>query len=178
MDKSLIEKYKAEMMGMYRSSKPILPESEVIATANFNEKVDEIPKTDESTGGLIVVVTTIRSLYPLKNAKVTVFSGEIDNKNIIDTSLTDQSGRTKTFTLATPQKSISLNSESRELPYELYGIEINAEGYIDTIYTNVPVFSGTTSIQMANMMLLETAGKEKGPIIYDTAEQYDLNEEG
>ena len=178
MDKSLIEKYKSEMMGLYRSVKSATAKSEVIPTANFNEEAQDIPQQNQNTGNLIVVVTTVRSLYPLENAKVTVFSGDLANKNIIATDFTDQSGRTKTFTLATPQKSISLNSESQEMPYELYGIEINAEGYIDTIYINVPIFSGSTSIQRANMMLLETEGKNKGPIIYDTASQYNLNEEG
>jgi len=178
MDKSLIEKYKEEMRNMYLSSRNTPRVSNITPPDNADEaNMDSPPDESENTGRLIVTVTTVRSLYPVENARVTVFSGEIDNRRPIDSDLTDQSGRTKAFALETPSKNISLNSSSVELPYELYGIEIKAEGYVDTIYLNVPVFSDTTSLQQANMMLLETAGKEKGPIIYDTAQQYTLNTE-
>lgn len=176
MDKSLIEKYKEEMMGMYLSSRNTPRESNITPPDNADEaNIDVLPVEGDNTGKLIVTVTTIRSLYPVKNARVTVFSGEIQSRTPIDTDLTDQSGRTKAFVLATPNKNISLNSSSTELPYELYGIEITAEGYVDAIYLNVPVFSGTTSIQQVNLMLLETAGADKGPMIYDTAQQYTLS---
>ena len=173
MDKMLIEKYKAEMMGMYLSSKNTPKNYFETSPDNANEaNIDTKPIYTDSTGNLIVSVTTVRSLYPVENAMVTIFNSE--SQQPIDKSITDQSGRTKSFVLETPAKSISLSSGSTELPYELYRIEIKAEGYIDTVYLNVPVFSGTTSIQQVNMMLLETAGKDKGPIIYDTAQQYTL----
>ena len=172
MDKSLIDKYKADMLKMYHSSKTTHVSSK---NSDFIETNPKLTLSDIK-GELVVIVTTIRSLYPIKNAEVTIFKGDFKNKDIIDSSLTDQSGRTKTFILDTPKKSISLDSQSTELPYELYGIEIKAEGYVDTIYLNVPVFSDTTSIQRTNMMLLETEGKNKGPIIYDTAEEYKLNQ--
>ncbi len=179
MDKLLIDKYKEEMMGMYRTSRSIPAQREVTNVPNADEANMDTPPVSppqsESTGNLIVTVTTVRSLYPVENAEVTVFGGSLQNRQEIDRDFTDESGRTKPFVLETPAKSISLNSQSTELPYELYGIEIKAEGYIDTIYLNVPVFSGTTSIQRVNMMLLETEGKDKGPMIFDTAQQYMLS---
>lgn len=172
MDKSLIDKYKEDMMRMYRSSKNAV----AVNNPDLSETVPQAkPDTANTTGELVVIVTTVRSLYPLQNAKVTVFEGDLENKRIIDSGFTDQSGRTKAFILDTPKKSISLDLENTELPYGVYSVEINAEGYIDTFYLNIPVFSDTTSIQRTNMMLIETEGKNKGPIIYDTSEQYELN---
>ncbi len=176
MDKSLIDKYKSEMMDMYLSSRNTPKVSNTIPPTNADEaNTDSSPVLADNTGKLIVTVSTVRSLYPVENARVTVFSGNPENKQTLDYDFTDQSGRTKAFVLVTPSKNLSYNSENYELPYEVYGIEITAEGYIDTVYLNVPIFSGTTSIQQVNMMLLETEGANKGPIIYDTAQQYTLN---
>lgn len=180
MDKSTIEKYKAEMLGMYRSSKnpgqhtAYVSQDIALPAASENTNADSIP---DSTGKLIVIVTTVRSLYPLENAEVSVFSGDYQNRQIIARDFTDQSGRTEPFILETPGKSLSLDSDNTKLPYAVYGIEIKAEGYVDMVFLNVPVFSGVTSLQKANMTLIETAGKDKGPIFIDSAQQYNLNGE-
>ena len=129
MDKSLIEKYKDEMMGMYFSSRKTSQRKDSISQKEIKMTMAEMsPAEADNTGKLIVTVTTVRSLYPVENAKVTVFSGDIENKNPIETDFTDQSGRTKAFVLETPPKNISLDSLNTKLPYELYGIEISAEG--------------------------------------------------
>ena len=177
MDKSLIEKYKAEMMEMYRSSKESLEAKPVMASTNEPKAMTEasLDTENSSTGKLIVSVTAIRSLYPISNAKVTVFSGDLENREIIATDFTDQSGRTEEFVLQTPEKSLSLSFGAESVPYATYGVEINAEGYVDSIFLNIPVFSGVTSIQRVNMLLLETAGKDKGPLIFDEAQKYELN---
>ncbi len=180
MDESVIEKYKAEMLGMYRSSKnsgeypSYVSHDTAIAAVSQNTDTYTAP---DSTGKLIVIVTTIRSLYPLENAEVSVFSGDYQNRQIIARDFTDQSGRTEPFILETPGKSLSLDSDNTKLPYAVYGIEIKAEGYVDMVFLNVPVFSGVTSLQKANMTLIETAGKDKGPIFIDSAQQYNLNGE-
>ena len=132
------------------------------------------PQNTESSGGLIGIVTTIRSLYPVKNAKVTIFTGDYPNMNIIDTDLTDQSGRTKVFTLPTPEKSLSLQEDNTLLPYAVYNMLIEADGYIKNIHLNIPVFSDVTSLQQSNLLLEETAGQDKGPFIFDEAQKYDL----
>ena len=96
MDKETLEKYKNEMLKMYRSQKVQAP---VIrpTVAEVNPKVTQT--TETPTGGLLAVVTTVRNLYPVSNAKVTIFTGDYDNKNVIDSAFTDQSGRTKVFIL-------------------------------------------------------------------------------
>jgi len=94
LDNYLFDKYKDEMLRMYRNSHTAKP-------------VNTTPDTNE--GYLIGIVTAVRSLYPVKNAKITIFTGDYENMNVIDTDLTDQSGRTKTFVLPTPESNISLD---------------------------------------------------------------------
>ena len=172
MDKNLIEQYKSQMLKMYGSAKP------VNTTAQMPQTVSPPPVTppnSDSTGKMVAIVTTLRSIYPLKNAQVTIFTGDFENMQVVARGTTDQSGRTEEFILKAPSKNISLDSSSTALPYASYNMQVSAEGYRDNIHLNIPVFSGVTSIQSSNMMLLETAGVDKGPQIFDESENYGLN---
>ncbi len=166
MDKSLIEKYKLEMLDMYKKTKTkptVLP--------TVAPQAEPLP---ESNGQLIAIVTSLRGIYPVENAKVTVFTGNYGNMQVVDTAYTDQSGRTRPFVLETPNKQISLESDNKGIAYATYNLEVKAEGYVDNVHINIPVFSGVTSLQTSNLMLLETAGVDKGPQIFDESARFDL----
>lgn len=173
MDKELIEKYKQEMIRMYKKSdKEIFqkPKSVAVLTNEIKTETD----STQSDGNLLAVVTAVRSLYPVPNAKVTVFTGDYNNMKVIDSAFTDPSGRTKVFNLPTPQKSLSLDSENNVIPYAVYNMLVQADGYLDNIHLNIPVFSGVTSIQGSNMILKETAPSNMDAQVFDEAEKYDL----
>lgn len=165
MDKNLIDKYKEEMLRMYRSvnATPAAP------TPNPDSVLQS---TNE--GYLFGIVTAVRALYPVKNAKVTVFTGDYNDMNVIDSALTDESGRTKIFTLPTPEKALSLDQDNSALPYASYNMAVEADGYIKNIHLNIPVFSTITSLQQSDLLLSETAGEDKGPQIFDEAQKYEL----
>lgn len=169
MDKDLIERYKREMLKMYGDR--IKP---VNAVSPLQLKVEEPPTTDNQIGGIIGIITSIRSLYPVPNAKVTVFTGNMDNMQVVDTAYADESGKTKEFELQAPPKSLSLNSDNQTRPYALYNMMVEADGYLTNIHLNIPVFSGITSVQRSNMTLFETAGVNKGPQIFDELQNYNL----
>lgn len=172
MDNNMIERYKKQMLEMYNSTQRVVP-----VQTNENPTPQTLtpqPTPDTASGNLIGIVTAVRALYPVNNAKVTVFTGDYNNMNVIDTDLTDQSGRTKTFILPTPEKALSLEETNTVLPYALYNMLIEADGYIKNIHLNIPVFSGVTSLQQSNLLLEETAGTDKGPQIFDEAQKYDL----
>ena len=168
MDKSLIEKYKSDMLDMYRA---IRADAAPIIAEQTEQKQ---PAEKGSTGGLIAIVTALREIYPVKNAKVTIFTGNIDNMQIISTALTDESGRTPVFVLPTPPKSVSFEENSTVTPYSVYNMLVSAEGYLDNVHINIPVFSGVTSLQSSSMTLLETAGDNKNPQIFDESQRFDL----
>ena len=172
MDKDIIEKYKREMLKMYNLTPKAVP---VQTTENrIPQNNASQPTPDTASGSLIGIVTAVRALYPVKNAKVTIFTGDYADMNVIDSDLTDQSGRTKTFVLPTPEKALSLEETNTVLPYAIYNMLIEADGYIKNIHLNIPVFSGVTSLQQSNLLLEETAGADKSPQIFDEAQKYDL----
>ncbi len=175
MDSNIIEKYKNEMLKMYASAPRAIP-TQTTETVIPEPQTPPTPQPipDTSTGNLIGIVTAVRALYPVKNAKVTVFTGDYNNMNVIDTALTDNSGRTKVFVLPTPEKALSLDDTNTVLPYALYNMIIEADGYIKNIHLNIPVFSTVTSLQQSNLLLEETAGEDKSPQIFDEAQKYDL----
>lgn len=164
MDKNIIEQYKQEMLKMYSKTKAVPTVAEISP---------QQPK-DTSQGELIGLVTTIRSLYPVSGAKVTVFTGNPNEMTVIDSDFTDTSGRTKSFVLPTPDKNLSQFSGVSEKPYASYNMLVQADGYVDNIHLNIPVFSGITSLQSSNLMLAETAGVNKGPQIFDESQQFNL----
>ena len=47
-------------------------------------------------------------------------------------------------------------------------------GRFTNIHLNIPVFPTVTSRQTSNLLLLETAGVDKGPRIFDESQKYDL----
>lgn len=165
MDKDLIERYKNEMRKMNKRAVPVQAKS--VAS------VPNVTKNDES-GKLTAVVTTLRRTFPVKNAKITVFSGALSNMNVIDSAITDESGRTKEFILSAPNVSLSLNEANRERPYSLYNMLIEADGFRSNVHYNIPVFSGITSVQGSDMMLIETAGPNVLPQVFDEAQNYGL----
>lgn len=158
MDKSLIEKYKNELIKMYNTQ---------------NIKLQEGAEEYGENGKLIVNVTTLRQLYPVSNALVTVFSGNYENMTVIDSSQTDQNGKSKIFILPAPNKKLSLEAGALEPVYTSYGILVKADGYADEINLNLPIFTGVTSIQNVDMTLL-SAGNGKNQNINDQAEDYNL----
>ncbi len=170
MDEQILEKYKAQMLEMYRKANRAVPTVTEPVTESEPENVTE----DTASGKLVGLVTTIRSLYPVPNAKITVFEGSPQDMTIIDTDFTDQSGKTKEFILPTPEKALSLDEQNTIIPYALYNMMIEADGYISNIHLNIPVFSGVTSLQRSNLILSETAGVNKGPQIFDESQKYDL----
>lgn len=162
MDNSLFTQYKKDVLKTQPfTTASITPEA---AANNLNI----------SQGKLIGIVDTVRSLYPVKNAKVTIFSGSLAQMNVIDTAFTDQSGRTKAFNLPTPNKALSFEKGSTALPYAVYNMQVEADGYIKNIHLGIPVFSETTSLQRSSLILKETAGIDKGPQIFDERQNYNL----
>lgn len=197
MNNDIFEKYKNEMLKMYEQSKKnsayeksnaaetvALPETEEKVGQNSDASENEMPKEpttpnpiktplNNQTGGLLGIVTSFRNLYPVENAKVTIFTGDADNKNVIDSDLTDRSGRTKVFTLPAPDKSLSMSPDLSETPYASYNMEVESDGFLKNIHLNIPVFSGITSIQRSDLILSEDR-IDKTPQVFDESQKYNL----
>ena len=176
MDNELIEKYKKELMRMYRSSPSPRVQPTAAREAPLDEQGTPYDKEDstDQNGRLVVMVTAVSSIYPVENARVTVFTGDYKAPNIIDTAFTDQSGKTKTFSLPAPSRGLSMEPDTGAQPYALYNVLIEADGYADNLHVNLPIFRGVTSLQRSNLTPLASFGGNKGPIVFNELSSFNL----
>ena len=157
MNNDIIEEYANEMLKMGE---------------NTNLKNEET--VDTGTGSLVVFVTTTNELYPVPDARITVYTGNIDDMDIVAEGISDKSGKSPAFSLKTPSKSISLSSGQNATPYASYNMVVEADGYVKNIHLNIPVFSGVTSVQGSDLLLLEIAGNDKNGQVFDESTRFDL----
>ncbi len=175
MNEELLEKYKNEMLKMYSQAQQNATQKPEISARPSSEPqiVKQTREPNVQFGKLLGVVTSFNSLYPVQNAKVTIFSGEYENNNVIDSDFTDQSGKTKIFTLPTPDKNLSMAPDLSETPYAVYNMSVESDGFLTNIHLNIPVFSGITSIQRSDLILdQDQTGNE--PQIFDEGQKYNL----
>lgn len=123
-----------------------------------------------STGTLIVAVSTASGALPVSGALVTVKGSAKENSGVISVVTTDRSGRTPRITLPAPPASES-ESPGTEKPYATCNVDVDKEGFFPQSFTNVPIFAGTTSIQPVNMIpLTEYDGTAQNPLRDNIAE--------
>ena len=157
MDRSLIEKYKNDMLKKYGSS-----------------AAEETTAAAPEKGRLSANVTSVANIYPVRGARVTVFTGSPDSMTVLDSAVTDESGKTRVFLLDAPPKSLSMSSGAPALPYTLYNLRVSADGFLDNIHLNIPVFSGITSVQRSDMLPKAVAGGRTDPIIFNEFSSFEL----
>ncbi len=179
MDKNLIEKYKNEFKSRYSANKKAVPAAVVNPVPEAPQQgfyIDGEPITPDintENGRLIFSVTSIGGLYPVINAKVTVFKGEYDTPEVIATVYTNRNGKTEAVSLPAPPQSLSMQADSPLPPYELYSTLVEADGYTANLHLNIPIFRGITSLQGSNLIPLSSAG-DRGPIVFNELSQYNL----
>ena len=159
MDKTLMEKYEKEMLEM--SKRAVLP-------------AIEQDDGELHTGKLSVFVTTARGLAGIEGADVTVFTGDINDRTVVDTAVTDKSGQTKEFVLPTKSKALSETQSENKKPFMTYGIYVQADGYVNQANLNIPIFEGVTSIQSVNLISVEANNDSETPIVIDEAPNFGL----
>lgn len=106
----------------------------------------------DSTGYILVNVRAGNEAYPIENATVIVTAIVDGNRLIIASGLTDISGTTLKLQTPAPDIIYSQAPNSAQRPYSLFDISVRANGYFNARSVDVPVFSGTTSIQNFNMI--------------------------
>ena len=173
MDKSLIEKHKKDMLEKYGGTSPAKAAPAAAKTSVTAAETDEKPIPPEK-GRLSAWVTSVANIYPVRGAKVTVFKGSPGNMEVIDSDTTDESGKTKEFLLDAPPKSLSMSAGPAALPYTLYNLLISADGFLDNIHLNIPVFSGITSVQKSDMLPTAVAGGRTDPVIFNEYSSFEL----
>lgn len=176
MDKSMFEKYIKEMKEMQSLAKPTVSTA-TVKTVSAEAVTPQDTGNDENmtgTGGLIVNATAVRGLYPVQNAKVTVFTGDADNMKIIAEAFTDISGKTPLISLPAPSSVYTDAPDPSQRPYAYYNVRTVADGYINTDNYNVAVFDRTTSLQNVSLYPVTSTPEGNRPIVIDEFENYEL----
>ena len=172
MDKSLVEKYRKEMLEKYGGISSAA--AATYAAMNSEPTETEEKQTPPEKGRISAWVTSVANIYPVRGARVTVFTGSPDSMTVLDSAVTDESGKTRVFLLDAPPKSLSMTSGAPALPYTLYNLLISADGFLDNIHLNIPVFSGIASVQRSDMLPKAVAGGRTDPIIFNEFSSFEL----
>lgn len=169
MDKSVFERYIQEMRALKASALPVAAESS-------RPTVHSEPNSDDmqGMGRLIVIVTSVRGIYPVENARVSVFTGDGENAKTIGEYTTDSSGRTPLIELPAPSSVYTESPDPAQRPYAYYNIRTVADGFVDALNYNVVVFDKTTSLQNVNLQPITTGVGGNQPIVINEYENYTL----
>lgn len=130
------------------SRKTVIPASEKMPEGSSAPQ-EETPYTEE--GFLKVEVRTGENGIPVPNAAVTVARKNGDKEELIFTGTNDASGTTEKIRLPTPPNSKGKTPESFE-NYAKYTVSAYAKSFFREVSSEVPVFSGITSIQRFDMI--------------------------
>lgn len=167
---------------IFESYEEILYSRGIILKKQENESVGEeilspIPEDDEleayklenpATGYLRVQTLTARRAYPVKDSYVMVTKNLDSGKSqVFSVNTTDESGLTPVIELPAKDKEESETPDS-SVPYAVYTIIVDHEGFLPMIFHNVPVFEGVVSMQTADLIPISAA--EPGQSIIDVYE--------
>lgn len=121
-------------------------------------------------GHLIVSLTIEDQAMPISYANVIILD---ENNNELYTLKTDESGNTPKVELQAPDKYHTLQPEA-VVPYSMYNININAQGYYDVIIKGVKILDTSLTIQPVNMVALPKGEETRvnKPIIIDEGEHH------
>ena len=104
-----------------------------------------------SKGFLRVSVFSAQGAYPIEGASVYITGADPQNRDVVQTLSTDQSGKTPTVEVpAPPAQDSEVPGNIR--PYAAYDIQVTAPGYYIHQALAVPVFAGVVSMQPCEMI--------------------------
>ena len=107
---------------------------------------------NQSTGYLIVKVSTASGAIPVENVTVVLQGNDENNGNVFYSLSTNRDGLTEKVTLPAPSVMLSSAPSPSERPYSTYNIDVYREGYYPQHYRGVPIFSGITAVQNARII--------------------------
>ncbi len=120
---------------------------------NTENEMNENTLPDNSTGRLRVSAFTANQLSPVAGATVTVSTPDGENSTVVDTSVTDRSGSSITFTLPAPNASFS-QEPTTAAPFAVYQVSVSHPDFYQFIAENVQVFGGIVTQLPVNLIPL------------------------
>ncbi len=124
--------------------------------SQFNDDTDfnlyqQFLRQNPKEGRFRARVFTGRGSVPIEGATVTISKVFGDSKFIFDTLKSDSSGLTPVIDLPAPSKDLSQSPESEKLPYALYNVEVDADGFNKITFRDVAIYEDMLATQQAYM---------------------------
>lgn len=113
--------------------------------------INTLPQDTQSTGYIIIRVSTARGAIPLEDASISIRGGTPENSGIVYSLKSDRDGLSPKISLPTPPASLSMTPGGAP-PYSLWNVDVFRSGYLPTSYQNVPVYPSVVSVQPAVMI--------------------------
>ena len=163
------EDYMKEMMELYKRSnrEPVpRPDPQPVPRPEPIPEPPEILLPEDDTppetsfGWLQVTARSADSALPVEGASVMVLKRNGTENTLVQTLLTDESGKTPKIQLPAPAI-----SENPMQPFSVYTVKIHRPGYIRLESRDVPIFSGVTSVQPFAMIPLPKGEGEDTPAV-------------
>ncbi|MBE6819522.1 MAG: hypothetical protein E7516_00510 [Ruminococcaceae bacterium] len=133
-------------------------------------EINEFLAANPDNGTLKVETYASDRAFGVGSARVMVFL-ELPSGNVaVFDGLTDIDGISDTVSLPAPPREISQSPQSGSnprLPYSVYSVYVEHPAYVRAVFTNVPVFSGTESVQPVRMLAKAPGLQEPEPIVVD-----------
>lgn len=183
----MIEKYRQELVEFSKqmpqeSTQTTAPKSEAAVPAmasaipfignvggdsetEMYKDYDEFEQRNRSQGSMKVQVTAGGRSFPIINAVVKVRIPLETGDREIFSGYTDINGIVDNINLPAPDSSISLDEDNTTVaPYSVYEVTVTHPEFARSEFFNVPVFSGTKSIQPVRLVPLTETGREPGTV--------------
>ena len=133
-------------------------------------EIDEFLERNPESGNLKVEAFASDRAFGVGSARVMIFL-ELPSGNVaVYDGITDIDGVSGTVRLPAPPRSLSQSPETGEnppKPYSVYSVYVEHPDYVRAVFTNVPVFSGTESVQPVRMLAKADGLREPEPIVVD-----------
>ncbi len=137
------------------------------------ENVDDFTEKNKGKGYLKVQAFSGKQSFPIVNARVIVSKNFNSGSHTFYDELTDTSGIVDNLELNTPEKDLA-KQDNKTSPFSTYTVRVTHPYFITTVYTNVPMFDGITSIQPVNMIPRTGTPMDDNEIVYVEQEPTDL----
>lgn len=135
--------------------------------------VDEFRARNRGEGTMRVQAFSGQQAFPVVNANVVISKNFTDGTYTFFDDLTDTSGIIENMSLTAPESGVA-NEDNEILPYSTYTIRVTHPFFRTTVYNNVPVFDGITSIQPVNLVPKTGTPIDDNDIVYNETEPVDL----
>lgn len=138
-------------------------------------EINEFLTANNETGTMRVEATAADRAFGICSARVMIFLPLPSGNVTVFDGLTNVNGSSLSVTLPAPPKSISQQEDNGgKAPFAVYSVYVEHPSFVRAIFTNVPVFSGTESIQPVAMLAKAAGAQEPDPIVVDQSERNSL----